>query len=49
MQILFVFDSYVILNFNRLYVLCIHMYYDLNNIFVHKFTMLNRRELITTA
>jgi len=35
-QILFVFESYVILNLNGLYMLCIHMYCDLNNIFVHK-------------
>jgi hypothetical protein len=33
-QILFVFKSYIILHFNALYMLCIHIYCDLNNIFV---------------
>jgi len=46
---LFLFQSYVILNVNGLYVLCIHMYCDLNNTFVHTVTMLNARELITSA
>jgi len=32
-QILFVFKSSVIMNLNALYMLCIHMYCDLNNIF----------------
>jgi hypothetical protein len=47
---LFIFVSYIILNLNGMHVLCIqHMYYDLNNIFVHKVTLLNARELITSA
>jgi len=38
-QILFLFQSYVILNLNRLYMLCTHIYCDLNTITVHKVTL----------